>query len=73
MLIKIGDRVQTITNTLCNRADLQSYARISNGTILFVNKILSHKLLVASRTSDNERSYILNVSDIKILKYEWEE
>ncbi|HBJ8545866.1 TPA: hypothetical protein LEM44_001183 [Listeria monocytogenes] len=72
-IIKKGDRVQTVSDTVCNRADLQGYAKIPKGTILYVYKILNHKLLIVSRPDDDERRYMLNVSKIAVVKYEWEE
>lgn len=71
-IIRKGDRVQTLTDTGCNRADLQGYAKIPKGTVLYVDKILNHKLLIASRAGDEQR-YMLNVSKILVVRYEWEE
>lgn len=73
-IIKKGDRVQTVADTECNRADLQGYAKIPKGTVLYVDKILNRKLLIASRAGD-ERIYIymLRVSEVAVVRYEWEE
>ncbi|EAC2891917.1 hypothetical protein F1F76_08605 [Listeria monocytogenes] len=72
-IIRKGDRVQTVTDTECNRADLQGCAKIPKGTFLYVDTILNHKLLIVSRPDDDERRYMLNVSKIAVVKYEWEE
>ncbi|ECL7059170.1 hypothetical protein FTO90_08795 [Listeria monocytogenes] len=71
-IIKKGDRVQTVADTECNRADLQGYAKIPKGTVLYVDKILNRKLLIASRAGD-ERIYMLRVSEVAVVRYEWEE
>ncbi|HAA8292768.1 TPA_asm: hypothetical protein GHP91_04345 [Listeria monocytogenes] len=72
-IIKKGDRVQTVTDTECNRADLQGYAKIPKGTLLYVDTILNHKLLIVSLPDDDEQRYMLNVSKVSVVRYEWEE
>lgn len=71
-VIKKGDRVQTISSTLTQSADGLVSVLLAENTVLKVDRILSHKLLIATCLSNASR-YLVKTSEIQVIRYEWEE